>query len=143
MKKNEKSYRIGDRFLIHNDNEDVIVILCQTASETFALINPLYGNQWSNARNYSGIRHDKQVIACHYIPKFVIDELVCVNKGFTWKYYGGPLGDVKMTTQIDGEDLSLKDALGTMTEEWVDDGQYTDENVIDLINACKKLLLNA
>lgn len=45
-----------------------------------------------------------------------------------------------LTIFINGEDVSVEKALKTMTDDWVDEGNYCAQTVIDLRDALKKCL---
>jgi polyhydroxyalkanoate synthesis regulator phasin len=44
------------------------------------------------------------------------------------------------TIYMNGKEVPLTEALKKMTDEWVDDGNYCAQTVIDLRNALKKSL---
>ena len=44
-----------------------------------------------------------------------------------------------LSIYCDGEDRPLSDALGRITTEWVENGESTQQTVIDLARACRAL----
>ena len=44
-----------------------------------------------------------------------------------------------LTIFINGEDVSVEKALKTMTDDWVDEGNYCTQTVIDLRDALKEI----